>query len=159
MAAASKVFCGSCVVFLVHGTILQQWTSLLKNSARIKKEKILFVTVEESCQPPLSNLGSDCWRIISATVEERIVPAIVEQSCQWLLENCANDCWWIVSTAVEQSCQLFFFLFLTYFGKILTSFSITTISASRLLISNYLHIFIIHVLPTFVTFQKLNQTQ
>ena len=38
--------CGSCAVFLVHGTILQQWSSLLKNSASIEKRKNLLVTVK-----------------------------------------------------------------------------------------------------------------
>ena len=72
---------GSCVVFLVHGTILQQWTSLLKNPASIEKIK---------------NLASECWTIVPVTVEEL---------CQWLLNNCANHCWIIVPVTVEQSCQ------------------------------------------------------
>ena len=52
---------GSCVIFLVHGTILQQWASLLKNSAS--------VAVEESHQPLLNNRSSDCWKILPVTVE------------------------------------------------------------------------------------------
>ena len=73
----------SCVVFLVHGTILQQWTSLLKNSANIKKRK---------------NLASDRWRI---------VPVTVGQSFQWLLNNRASDGWRIELLTVEQPCQTF----------------------------------------------------
>ena len=180
---------GSCVVFLVHGTILQQWTSLLKNSASIEKRKlacdcwrivpltveqscqwlllnyaidwknrashccaIVPVTVEELCQWLLKNRASNCWRIMLATAEQSfqqllhitlkcwtIVPVTVEKLCLQLWKNCASDCWrlyasdcwkncvsncwWIVPTAIEQSCQLFLSLFLTYFGKILTSFS------------------------------------
>ena len=72
---------GSCVVFLVHGTILQQWTSLLKDSAGIEKRK---------------NFAHDCWRIVPATVEE---------SCQWLSNNGTSNCWRIVLATVEQSCQ------------------------------------------------------
>ena len=120
---------GSCVVFLVHGTILQQWTSLLKNSASIEKRKnlacdcwrIVPATVEESSQWLLNNRASDRWRIIPAIIEELF--QWLEESCQWLLEklfqwllmNRANGCWTVVPTV--------FFLFLTYFGKILTSFS------------------------------------
>ena len=72
---------GSCAVFVVHGTILQQWTLLLKNSVSIEKRK---------------NFAHDCW----ATV-----PATVAQSCQWLLNNCASDCWTIAPVTVEQLCQ------------------------------------------------------
>ena len=113
--------------------------------------RIMPVTVEQSYQPLLNNHASNCWRIVQTTWAIlpaivahnfellnnrasdcwRITPAIVEELCQWLLKNhasdcwknCASDCWWIVPTAVEQSCQLFFSLILTYFGKILTSFS------------------------------------
>ena len=81
-------FFGSCVVFLVHGTILQQWSSLLKNSASIEKRKI--------CQWLLKNYTSDCWRI---------VPATVDQSCQWLLNNRASDCWIIVPATFEELYQ------------------------------------------------------
>ena len=118
---------GTCVVFLVHGTILQQWTSLLKNSASIEKRKnlardcwrIVPATVEKSCQWLLNNRASDCWRIMPVTVEEScqpllinrasdcwtIVPVTVKQSCQWLLKNHASHCWIIVLATVEQSCQ------------------------------------------------------
>ena len=89
----------SCAVFLVHGTILQQWTSLLKNFAIIRKKKpcpwllnnrandcwtIVPVTIEQSCQWLLNNRASNCWVIVPATIEE---------SCQWLLNNCTTDCW------------------------------------------------------------------
>ena len=50
---------GSCVVFLVYGTILQQRCLLLKNSASIEK-KALSMTVEESCNLLLSNRASGC---------------------------------------------------------------------------------------------------
>ena len=103
--------CGSCAVFLVHGTILQQWSSLLKNSASIEKRKI--------CPWLLNNPASDCWRIVPATVDQScqwllnnrasdcwtIVPATVEQFCQWLLNIRASDCWTFVPVTVEQSCQ------------------------------------------------------
>ena len=108
--------------------------------------------LEESCQPLLCNRASNCWRIMLATAEQSfqqllhitlkcwtIVPVTVEKLCLQLWKNCASDCWrlyasdcwkncvsncwWIVPTAIEQSCQLFLSLFLTYFGKILTSFS------------------------------------
>ena len=127
----------------------------------------------------MKNCASDCWTILPATVAHhferldnrasdywRILPAIDEALCQ--------HCWRIMSVTVDESfqrywtaCELFFSLFLTYFGKTLPSFSckyfnyywlfqsmITTEKASRLLIKNYLHILIIHVLPTFVTFQN-----
>ena len=77
---------GSCVIFLVHGTILQQWASLLKNSAS--------VAVEESHQPLLNNRSSDCWKIL---------PVTVEQPCQTFLKlvkehfprnNTFHDCNW-----------------------------------------------------------------
>ena len=156
----------SCVVFLVHGTILQQWTSLLKNSDSIEKRKnpvrdcwtivpvtaysyqwllnnfasdcwtFVPVTIEELCQWLLKNRASVYWTILPATLAHnselfnngasdcwRIIPATVEELCQWLLKNCASDCWWSVPTAVEQSCQVFFSLFLTYFGKVSTGFS------------------------------------
>ena len=113
--------------------------------------RIVPATVEQSWQWLLKNYFSDCWRKNRASHCWAIVPVTVGELCQRLLMNCVNGCWTVMPAV--------FFLFLTYFGKILTSFSITTISASRILISNYLHIFIIHVLPTFVTFQKLNQTQ
>ena len=91
---------GICVVFLVHGTILQQWTSLLKNSACIEKRKnldrecwrIVQVTVEESCQSLLNNCTSGC---------RRIIPVNVEESCQPLLINHDSDCWKIVPVIVE----------------------------------------------------------
>ena len=92
----------SCVVFLVHGTILQQWTSLVKNSISTEKNlardcwRIVPVTVEQSCQCLLNNHASACWAIMPVTVEE---------SCQWLLKNHASDCWRIVPVAVEESCQ------------------------------------------------------
>ena len=93
---------GSCVVFLVHGTILQQWASLLKNSASIEKRKNLVrETVEQSCQRLLNNhasdsRASDCWTIL---------PVTVEQLCQRLLKNRASDCWTIVPVTVEASSQ------------------------------------------------------
>ena len=64
-----------------------------------KKEKILPVTVEESCQPLLKNRSGDCWRIMPVTVEE---------SCQPLLNNHASNCWTIVPVTVEKSFQRLF---------------------------------------------------
>ena len=58
-----------------------------------KKEKILTVTVEESCQPLLHNCVSDCWTIVPVTVEE---------SWQPLLNNCASDYWTTVPATVQQ---------------------------------------------------------
>ena len=78
--------------FLVHGTILQQWAPILKNSDKMEKRKnlarncwtVVPVTVEEqSCQPLVNNRASDCWTMVPATVEE---------SCQPLLKNRASDC-------------------------------------------------------------------
>ena len=118
---------GSCVVFLVPGTTLQQWSSLLKNSASIEKRKnlardcwrIVPASVEESCQWLLKNYASDYWTIVQATVEHScqwllknyasgcwgIVPSTVEKSCQWLLKNYASGCWRIVSSTVDESWQ------------------------------------------------------
>ena len=118
---------GTCVVFLVHGTILQQWTSLLKNSASIEKRKnlardcwiIVPVTVGESYQWLLNNRASTCWKIMPVTVKGScqpllinpasdcwiIVPVTVEESCQPLLKNSVSDCWTIVPVTVGQSCQ------------------------------------------------------
>ena len=103
-----KKLTGSCVVFLVHGTILRQWTSLLNNSASIEERKkswpwllknrashcwrIVPVTVEESCQRLLNNCVSDCWIL---------VPATDEQACQWLSNNQASDCWTVMPVTVE----------------------------------------------------------
>ena len=52
-------------------------------------------TVEESCQPLLNNLASDCWTFVSVSVEEL---------CQWLVKNHARVCWTIFPATVEQSC-------------------------------------------------------
>ena len=102
---------GSCVVFLVHDTILQQWTSLLKNSAIIGKKPlcpwllnnrasdcwaITPVTIEQSCQCLLNNGANNCWTIVPATIEE---------SCQWMLNNCTTNCWRIVSATSGKLCQ------------------------------------------------------
>ena len=116
------VYFGSCVVFLVHGTIIQQWTSLLKYSASLEKKnlgrycwRIVSVTVEQSCQWLLNNHASDSWTIVPVTAEQSrqrllknrashcwiIMPVTVEQSCQWLLNNCASDCWRIMPATVE----------------------------------------------------------
>ena len=80
----------SCVVFVVYGTIFQQRTSLLKNSASIEKRK---------------NYVSNCWKIMPVTIEESSSDAAVEKSCQCLLNNCACDCWAIVPVTVEHSGQ------------------------------------------------------
>ena len=79
------------------------------------------------------------------------------------MKNCASDCWWSVPTAVEQSCQVFFSFFLTYFGKVLTGFLCKYFNYHWLFqfriktINNYLHIFIILVLPTFEPFKNLTK--
>ena len=113
-----KSYFGSCAAFLVHDSILQQWSSLLKNSPSIEKKKkstrdsgrIVPVTDEESCQWLLNNCASDC---------SIIMPVIDEQSCQWLLNNHVSDCWtivpltfnnrasdcWKILPVTEQSCQ------------------------------------------------------
>ena len=80
-----------------------QW---LLNSLAIEYSTFVLVTVEELYQRLLKNCPRDCWRIM---------PVTVEKLCQWLLTNRANGCWTVVPA--------FFSLFLTYFGKILTSFS------------------------------------
>ena len=123
-----------------------------------------FWTVEQSCQWLLKIYTSHCWWL---------VPTLLKNHVSDCWKNCTSDCWWIVPTAVEQSfqsCQLF----LTYFGKTLPSFSCKYFSyiyyfnsvcdkLSKLqdywLIIIFYNIFIIYVLPTFATFQKLNQTQ
>ena len=74
---------GSCVVFLIHDTILQQWTSLLKNIA--SKEK-------KSCPCLLKNCDVNCWTI---------VPVTVEQSCQCLLNYHSSDSWIIMPVNIE----------------------------------------------------------
>ena len=106
------------------GIILQQWASLLKNSASIEKRKnltsqcwrIVPVTVQESCRWLLTNHTSDCWLIIPATVEQsyqwlmnnrasdcwRIMSVTVKESCRWLLKNHASDCWRIMQVTVEE---------------------------------------------------------
>ena len=118
---------GSCVVFPVYGTIIQQWTLLLKNSASIEKRKnlardcwtIVPVTVEQSCQSLLNNYASDCWTIVPVTNEESyqwllsngasdcrtMVPVTVQQSCQPLMKNHASDCWSIMPVTVDRSCH------------------------------------------------------
>ena len=96
---------------------------------------IVPVTVKQSCQWLLKNRASDYWTILSATVAHNseplnnrasdcwiIIPTTVEELWQWLLKNYASDCWRIVPVAADESCQRLL-LFLTYFGKILTSFS------------------------------------
>ena len=40
---------GSCVAFLVHGAILQQWIPMLKNCVSAEKKKIILA-VKQSCQ-------------------------------------------------------------------------------------------------------------
>ena len=101
---------GSCVVFLIHDTILQQWISLLKNIA--SKEKT-------SCPCLLKNRGVNCWTIVPVTVEQScqcllnnrssdswiIMPVNIEESYQWLLKNRASDCWKTGLVTVEYSCQ------------------------------------------------------
>ena len=83
----------------MHGTILQQWTPLLKNPANIEKNlardcwTIVPVAVEHSCQWLLTNYASDCWRIVLGTVE---------QCCQWLLNNLGSDCWRITPATAEE---------------------------------------------------------
>ena len=105
------------------------------------------VTIEELCLWMLKNRASEYWTILPATVAHnsellgnrasdcwRIIPATVEELFQWLLKNYASYCWRIVPVAVDESCQrlltvvpaVFFSLFLTYFGKILTSFRVNT---------------------------------
>ena len=87
------------------------------------------VTFEELCQWLLKNRASNCLKTCQWVLKNyasdywRIMPLTVKELCQWLLRNCASDCWRIVPTAVKQSCQLSFSLFLTCFGKTLTSFS------------------------------------
>ena len=166
--------------WIIVPVTVEQFCQRLLNIRASDCWTIAPVTVEQSCQWLLNNRASDCWRIMPVTVEQScqwllnncpsdcwiIVPVTVEELYQRLLRNCASE--WIVATAVEQSCQLFFFspsnftlakslpVFLVNTSIIITDyFSSVYLS---LLINNYLHIFIIHVLPTFVTFQNLNQT-
>ena len=93
------------VIFLVHGTILEQWLALWKNRASKEKRKIILIT-EKLCHWLLKNCTSDCWAVVLVTVEEswqrllksytskcwRIVPMTLEQSCQRMLNNYARDC-------------------------------------------------------------------
>ena len=113
-------FLGSCVVLLLHGTILQQWASLLNNSPSIEKRKnlardcwrIVPVRVEESCQWLLNNRTSDCWRIMPEWLLKnrvnhcwRVMLVTVEELWYPLLKNHASDCWRIVLVTAKQSCQ------------------------------------------------------
>ena len=81
---------------MVHGTILQRWTSLMKNSASIVKKKLLPVTVEQLCKWMMKNSASD---------GSTITPATVEESCQWLPKIRASGYWTIVPSTAEQMCQ------------------------------------------------------
>ena len=111
---------GLCVVFLVHGTILQQWRRITAEEFCQHRKK------KKPCLWLLKNRANHCWRI---------VPVTVEQSCQWPLKNYTSNYWrivpvtWrimsvtvgkIVSVTVDESCQRLlnsrancFFLFLT----------------------------------------------
>ena len=64
-----KIKSGSRVVFLVYGTILQQWIPRLKNDTSAGKRKIIF-TVEQSCQWLLNNQDCHHWIILPVTVEQ-----------------------------------------------------------------------------------------
>ena len=44
----------------------------------------------------MNNRASDCWTIVSATVDK---------FCQQLWNNCASDCWKIVLVTAEELCQ------------------------------------------------------
>ena len=52
---------GSCVLFLVHGTVLQQWKYTDEESCQGRKKMISWL---------LNIRASDCWRIVQATLEE-----------------------------------------------------------------------------------------
>ena len=57
---------------------------------------IISATVEQSSQRLLKYRASNCWRIVSVTVE---------QSCQRQLNNCASSYWIMVPVAVNKSCE------------------------------------------------------
>ena len=76
-----------------------------------KQEKILTVTIEDSCQSLLKNYAGGCWRIVPVTVEQSCQQLLNNRasdcwkSCQRLLNNRASDCWIIVQATVEQPYQ------------------------------------------------------
>ena len=133
-------------MFLVHATIFQQWTSLLKNSASIEKRtnlardswRIMPVIVGESYHPLLNDRASDCWIIGPATFEQlcqglKNRALTVEHLCQLLLKNFLSDCWRIVLATIEQSCQLVLHI-------ILNSWTIVPVTVEELgqwLLKNY----------------------
>ena len=81
---------GSCVLFLVHGTILQQWIPLLKNRVSAEK-KISWL---------LNNRASNCWRIVPATVEE---------FCKRIQKH-KMDVWYNVNIALTLDLQINYYV-------------------------------------------------
>ena len=70
---------------------------------------IVSVTVEQSGQWLLNNCDSDCWTIRPVLNNQAsdcwtIVPVTFEQSCQRLSNIRASDCWRIMPVTVEESC-------------------------------------------------------
>ena len=127
---------------IVLSTVEESCQWLLNNRAS-DCWSIIPVTVEESCQPLLNNRASNCWRIVLVTAKQScqrllhiilkcwaIVPVAIEELYQQLLKNCASTvedlCQWLLMNRARgcwTACQLFFSLFLTYFGKTLPIFS------------------------------------
>ena len=154
------------------GTIEQSCQRLLNNLASDCWTVVLAI-VEQSCQRLLKSYARDCWRIVLVTVEQSYqrqlkqmvpvtvknrVPAAVEQSYQRLLNSRAS-CFFLLS-----------FFFFTYFGEILTGFCVNTSIISNYFslgsqlskVQDYWLIIILKYdfsLPTFINFQKLDQTQ
>ena len=101
-----------------------------------------------------------------------MVPVTAKRLHQHLLSIRTGDCKPIVPTSVEQSCHCFFLSFWLTLMKFLPVFCVDTSIIINYFNSGYrlsklqdywliiilkVRIFIIHALPTFVTFQKFNQ--
>ena len=97
---------GSCVLFLVHGTILQQWMPLLKNTLlknRVSAEKKRLSWL-------LNNRASEYWRI---------VPANLEESCKGIQKH-KIDVWYNVNMASALDIQVPYYV-QYQFHKVLSS--------------------------------------
>ena len=94
---------GSCVIFLIHGTILQQRIPLLQNRVRAeKKDRLTWL---------LNNRASDCWKIVRATIEE---------SCKRIQKH-EMDVWYNVNIASAIDFQIICYYVQYQFHKILPS--------------------------------------
>ena len=94
---------GSCVIFLIHGTILQQRIPLLQNRVRAeKKDRLTWL---------LNNRASDCWKILPTTIEE---------SCKRIQKH-KMDVWYNVNIASAIDFQIICYYVQYQFLKVLPS--------------------------------------